>query len=105
MRRLRLPRTSATKATPQASLSFAGSYRPVADGTAENGTAAGAGGLDMSLPSSADARASERGHGRGRRPRPVGKGGDRRARAGTRSPEPTGGGPGGVIPGAAPGPV
>src|SRR3954466_10101812 len=81
MRRLRLPRTSATKATPQASLSFAGSYRPVAAGTAENGTAAGAGGLDMSLPSSADARASERGHGRGRRPGPVVKGGDRRAQA------------------------
>src|SRR4051794_17908741 len=95
MRRLRLPRTSATKATPQASLSFAGSYRPVADGTAENGTAAGAGWLDMSLPSSADARASERGHGRGRRPGPVVKGGDRRGRAGTGPPKPMGGGPGG----------
>src|SRR3954464_6643176 len=91
MRRLRLPRTSATKATPQASLSFAGSYRPVADGTAENGTAAGAGWLDMSLPSSADARASERGHGRGRRPGPVVKGGYRRARAGTGSQNPSGG--------------
>src|ERR671928_2199352 len=61
------PCTSATKATPQASLSLAGSYRPDAAGTAENGTAvppeaegaAGAVDSDMSLPSSAG------------RPRPV----------------------------------
>ena len=64
------PRASATKATPQASLSFAGSYSPAAAGTAENGhgravenggtAAAGAVRSDMSLPSSAAVRTSER---------------------------------------------
>src|SRR3954470_6804942 len=71
IRRLLLPRTSATKATPQASLSFAGSYSPVFAGTAEKGTAvprdagtpaaAGAGRLGMSLPSAAPPRDLERG--------------------------------------------
>src|SRR4051794_31346417 len=63
MRRLRLPRTSATKATPQASLSFAGAYRPVADGTAEDGTAAGAGGGELGLPAAAGAHGSAAGGG------------------------------------------
>src|SRR3954454_22640515 len=70
-RRILLPRTSATKATPQASLSFAGSYSPVFAGTAEKGTAvprdagtpaaAGAVRSGMSLPSSAATRDLGRG--------------------------------------------
>src|SRR3954451_16627609 len=73
------PRASATKATPHASLSFAGSYRPAAGGAAENGTAAGtaengtevrasaevrtagAERSDMFLPSSAGTRTRPRG--------------------------------------------
>src|SRR3954469_7369951 len=84
MARERRPRASATKATPQASLSLAGSYSPCAGGTAEKGTAgrvsaekgtAGAERSDMSLPSSAGTCARGGGGRQGRGGRKVGGGG------------------------------